>query len=133
MPDATFDPFDPAGLALSPEQLDGIAVTKVKLARRPRAEPFLYRVPMAWAYAAGRLRHHAWDVGTLLWFEAGRRKTRTITFCLARGEAMGLSEDTTRRALHRLEAAGLVSITRKAGRGLEVTILDGNGETGHDQ
>jgi DNA-binding GntR family transcriptional regulator len=37
---------------------------------------------------------------------------------------MGLSEDTTRRALHRLEAAGLVSIVRKPGRGLEVTILD---------
>jgi hypothetical protein len=26
--------------------------------------------------------------------------------------------------LHRLEAAGLVSVTRKPGKGLEVTLLD---------
>jgi DNA-binding GntR family transcriptional regulator len=37
---------------------------------------------------------------------------------------LGLSEHTARRALRLLEAAGLVSVLRKPGRGLEVTVMD---------
>jgi hypothetical protein len=122
---AAFDPFDPTNLALSPEQLATISIVKVSRPSRPgKKDPFVYRVPLNWLTAAGRLPHRALQVGVLLWFESGRRRNRTITFCLARGGAMGLSEDTTRRALHRLEAAGLASIIRKPGRGLAVTLLD---------
>jgi hypothetical protein len=37
---------------------------------------------------------------------------------------LGVNEYAARRALRELEQAGLVSVARKRGRGLEVTILD---------
>src|SRR5262249_55807271 len=89
-----------------------------------RGETFLKAVPMRWLAVAARLPGQCLAVGILLWFWEGRRKSRTFTFCLARGEAFGVSAQAARRALRRLEANGLVTLIRKSGRGLEVTILD---------
>jgi hypothetical protein len=41
---------------------------------------------------------------------------------------LGVKEAAARRALRSLEAAGLVTILRKPGRGLEVTLLEAPGE-----
>jgi DNA-binding GntR family transcriptional regulator len=41
---------------------------------------------------------------------------------------MGLSKKATRAAIRHLATAGLVSIVRKPGRGLEVTLLDATTE-----
>ena len=120
------DPFDIEALRLKEKDLAALA--KKPSTRPPRHLPgggFLKGpVPLDWLTSAGRLPHQALQVGVLLWVEAGIRRNKTITFCLVRGEAMGLGEYTTRRALRQLQAAGLVSIARKPGRGLEVTILD---------
>ena len=133
--DIPSDPFNVEALRLTDQDLD--ALVKNPSTRPPRHRPgeqFLKGpIPLAWLTAAGRLPHGALQVGVLLWFEAGRPRNRAVTFCLARGEAMGMSKQTTRRALRQLQAAGLVSIARKPGRGLQVTILDVNGETGHEQ
>jgi hypothetical protein len=63
-------------------------------------------------------------VGLMLWKEAGCERKNTVHFCLARAAADGIPTTTARQAIRRLEAAGLVAIVRKPGRGLEVTILD---------
>jgi hypothetical protein len=67
-------------------------------------------------------------VGLLLWREFGCTKDRTVHFCLARAVTEGIPTTTARRAIRELERAGLVTIRRKPGRGLEVTIVD-NPET----
>jgi hypothetical protein len=59
----------------------------------------------------------------MLWREIGRQKRRTVRVCLAR-VGLGISEQAARRALKALEVAGLVSVRRKAGHGLEVTLLE---------
>jgi DNA-binding transcriptional ArsR family regulator len=41
-----------------------------------------------------------------------------------RALAEGIPQSTARRALHRLERAGLIAIERQAGKSLQVTILD---------
>ena len=128
------DPFDPEALRLADAYVGARIGGPTK--RQPRRLPgggFLKGpIPLAWLLAAGRLPHRALLVGLLVWLEAGIRRKRTVTFCLARGEAMGLGEDTTRRALRQLAAAGLVSIDRRPGRGLEVTLLDLAGEEPDD-
>lgn len=123
MPEAAFDPFDPRNLSLPPEELATVRIVKAPTSRL-RKEPFIMRVPLRWAAQAARLPGQCLAAGLLLWFLAGRTRRTTVTFCQSRGRDMGLSERTTRRALRQLETAGLVSIVRKPGRGLEVTILD---------
>jgi hypothetical protein len=46
-----------------------------------------------------------------------------VPLSLARA-GLGVSECAARRALRSLVAAGLVSVLRKPGHGLEVTLLD---------
>jgi hypothetical protein len=120
------DAFDPEALRLDGVSVD--ALVRAPSKRPPRHLPgggFLKGpIPLGWLLAAGRLPHRALHVGLLIWLEAGIRRNRTVTFCLARGEAMGLGAATTRRALRQLAAAGLVCIDRRPGRGLVVTLLD---------
>ena len=82
----------------------------------------LYRLAHA---ARGRfgLSGKALALSLVLWREAGRHHRRTVKLCLGH-VGLGVSEYAARRALRALEAAGLVTILRKPGRGLEVTLLD---------
>src|SRR5262245_2916755 len=80
-------------------------------------------VPWDWVVVAQRLPGEALALGLCLWREVGRCRRRTVTLCLRRpGLPLGLQP--ARRALRCLEAAGLVSVIRKPGKGLEVTLLD---------
>jgi hypothetical protein len=81
-------------------------------------------IPWAWIDRAGRLPGKALAVGLVLWFRAGIRKDRTVRLCQARVDSLGLGEGTTRRGIRELERAGLISVRRSPGRGLEVTLLD---------
>jgi hypothetical protein len=66
----------------------------------------------------------ALHVALMLWKEAGCRKARTVRFSLSGVAKEGLHPDTAKRGLRALEAAGLVSIRRRPGRALEVTLLE---------
>jgi hypothetical protein len=63
-------------------------------------------------------------VGLMLWLQRGLTGRRTVHFCLAGAAANGIPTTTARRAIRHLERDGLVTITRKPGRGLAVTLLD---------
>ena len=60
----------------------------------------------------------------LLWHLGGMAGSRTVRFCLARASASGIPASTARRAVNDLAAHGLVSVVRRPGQGLDVTILD---------
>jgi hypothetical protein len=77
-----------------------------------------------------RLPGKALALGLMLWLQCGITGSRTVVFCLTRTAADGVPVTTARRAIRRLEEAGLVAVCRKPGRGLEVTLLDCPAEPG---
>jgi hypothetical protein len=128
------DPFDPD--SLRGPGIDPAALQPRPARRPPRhkpGEPFLKGpIPWPWLTTAARLPGKALHVALVLWREAGCRKSRTVRFCLSHGDDLGVSEQAARRALRGMERAGLVSLLRKPGRGLEVTLLDLAGEQRDD-
>jgi hypothetical protein len=117
----TLDPFDPATLQLP------VSILPRKSTKPPRHRPgewFLRGpIPWPWLEAAASLPGKALTLSLVLWREAGRRKNHTIKLCLGRVD-LGVKKAAARRALRRLERAELVTVHRKPGRGLEVTILE---------
>lgn len=125
MPDA--DPFAPDRWEMAADPVQTPARTaKKKCPPRPRrADRFLKGpVPWPWLLRAMTLPGKALAVGLILWLQCGITGRRTVLFCLARAAADGIPTTTARRAIREPERAGLVTICRKPGRGLEVTILD---------
>lgn len=120
------DQFDPnrweatADPALAPPRLIGKKRTRTKKAARFLKGP----VPWPWLHLAMMLKGRSLAVGLMLWLQSGILNRRTITFCLARAADEGIPATTARRAVRQLEAAGLIKVQRKPGRGLEITILD---------
>lgn len=98
-------------------------ITKMSPPRHQPGEKFLKGpIPWTWLQMAGKLRGRALQVGVLLWQKVGCERKSTIEFCLARGREMGMSVPVTRRGLRELEDAGLVTVARRPGRGLLVSI-----------
>jgi hypothetical protein len=118
--------FDPEALQLPGGALEALAGRTPKRPPRHRpGEAFLKGpVPWRWLTAAARLPGKALQVSLLLWKEAGCRKCRCVPFCLAHGAALSISAPAARRALRRLESAGLVRVEQAPGRALQVTLLD---------
>jgi hypothetical protein len=118
------DPFDPASLRLLP---GAVAPAPVKQARPPQHRPgewFLRGpVPWPWLEVAARLPGKALALSLCLWREAGYRRSRTVKLSLARA-GLGVRGTTARRALRALETAGLVTVLRLPGHGLEVTLQE---------
>src|SRR5262245_52827324 len=81
-------------------------------------------VPWRWLLEAMALPGKALAVGLMLWQLRGMAGRDPVLFCLTRAAADGVPTTTARRAVRALEDARLVSVERRPGRGLEVTILD---------
>jgi DNA-binding transcriptional ArsR family regulator len=80
-------------------------------------------LPWGWLDRAARLPGQALAVGLILWFRHGLTGAKALRLCLER-VGFAVSEQAGRRAVRALEGAGLVSVVRRPGRGLDVTILD---------
>jgi hypothetical protein len=123
------DPFDPANLRLNGVDFRTAAKAPARARKPPRHRPgelFLKGpIPWPWLEAAARLPGKALALALCLWWEAGRRRCRTVKLCLGR-VGLGVSEQAARRALRALATAGLVALERQPGRGLEVTLLECN-------
>jgi hypothetical protein len=89
-------------------------------------------IPWEWLVAASNLPNRVMKLALVLWLVSGMRRNRTFRFPLSRGKALGLSRDTTRRALQDLERVRLVQVGRKPGCGLDVTILDVSEQNGKE-
>ena len=116
------DPFDPEYLRLSDEP---ISVDPSPRPPRHRPGQWFLRgpVPWPWLEQAARLPGRALALSLCLWRQANRRRSRIVSLSLRRA-GLGLNTSAARRALKTLEAACLVSVLRRPGRGLEITILD---------
>jgi hypothetical protein len=93
--------------------------------RQRLREPFLKGpIPWAWLDRAGQLPGKALATGLVVWRQAGLRRAKTIHLCLAQLCELGLNEDSARRGIRALERARLISVGRRPGRGLDITIND---------
>ena len=81
-------------------------------------------IPWRWLENAMQLSGKALHVALILWQQAGCRKDRTVRFCLNGKLPELLNRQSARRGLRSLAEAGLVSINRLPGRGLEVTLSE---------
>jgi hypothetical protein len=120
------DPFDVEALRLP---ADEVAALPRRTQRRPprhrQGQRFLKGpIPWEWLERTFALKGKALHVALLLWQEAGCCNRRSVRLCLRGKLPVGLTRQSARRALRALAGAGLVTIGRLPGRGLEVTILD---------
>src|SRR5262245_7202702 len=93
--------------------------------RHRQGEKFLKGpIPWTWLERAFPLRGKALHVALLLWKEAGCRRNGTVRLCLSGELPLGLNRQSARRGLRQLATASLVTVCRRPGRGLEVTLND---------
>lgn len=93
--------------------------------RRVRGEFLKGPVPLAWLSAASKLPGKSpLAVGLALWFEAGRRRSVTVTLTSAVLARFGVDRKGKYRGLASLERAGLVEVVRVPRRNPQVTIIE---------
>jgi hypothetical protein len=80
-------------------------------------------IPWSWLERAAILPGKALQVSLVIWQIAGCSRRRTVKLSLVR-VGLGVNEQAARRAIYRLEQAGLISVVRKPGHALEVVLLD---------
>jgi len=81
-------------------------------------------IPGAWLEVAVRLPGKALHVSLALWFEAGRKRTGTVTLGHALLRRFNVSRNAGYRALEALASAGLVEVEQRAGRAPRVTLQE---------
>ncbi len=94
--------------------------------RRVRGEFVKGPLPLPWLTTASRLPGKSpLAVAMALWFEAGRRRSMTVTLTTAILTRFGVQDRKAKyRGLCALERAGLVAVVRVPRRNPTVTILD---------
>lgn len=93
--------------------------------RHKKGETFIKGpIPMTWVKEMLKLPASASQMSFVLWFLAGMRKTKTIKINLSRMNDFNISKVTAWRSIHYLEKANLISVDRKPGQKLTVTLLD---------
>jgi hypothetical protein len=104
----------------------------VPAARLGKAAAFLKGpIPMQWLEAVCTLKPGTcclW-IAIRLWYFAGLRKSRRFQAAIDQLRGDHYSTDATRRALRRLEAAGLILVRRRRGQRLEFEILANSAKT----
>src|SRR5262245_57375726 len=121
------DGIDPSRLRLSDDMLLELSQRPATpRLRRRRTEPFLMGpISWTWLVRAAGLPGKALAIGLVAWREAGCRKSRTVPVNLAASAAaMGIHPATPARGLRALERAGLVTVIRRPGRRVVVTLRD---------
>jgi hypothetical protein len=82
-------------------------------------------VPLTWLSAASKLPGKSpLAVGLALWFEAGRRRSLTVTLTSAVLARFGVDRKGKYRGLASLERAWLVEVVRVPRRNPQVTIIE---------
>ena len=82
-------------------------------------------LPFKWMCNAAMLPGRALAVGLALWFEAGCKKTDTVTLTTKLLSRLGVERGAKMRALRNLREAGLIEYKGTSGKNPEVRILKG--------
>jgi hypothetical protein len=80
-------------------------------------------ISVPWVRRASRLGVKALLVGLALWYVKGLRNSPTFKLSNLMVREWGIQPDAKRRALHKLEQAGLISIERRGKRSPQVTLI----------
>ena len=80
-------------------------------------------VDVSWVVQASRLGVKALLVGLALWHIRGLRKTDTFIVSNLMLQDWGIQPDAKRRALRKLEEAGLIRVERRGKRSPQVTLV----------
>ncbi|MFM8272665.1 MAG: hypothetical protein ACKODX_10070 [Gemmata sp.] len=130
MRDDFFDDLDrlrltPRGNPL-PTRAPADSSPKQLQSRRVRGEFLKGPVPLVWLTAAAQLSGKSpLAVGLALWFEAGRRRSPTVTLTSAILARFGVVDRKSKyRGIVALEQAGLINVIRVPRRNPVVTILN---------
>jgi hypothetical protein len=112
-------------LRLRPEDWPKSKSAKVPPPRHRQGELFLKGpVPIRWLTLAMQTSYPGLRVAIVLWYLAGRSKSREVTPTWSVWAQFGFSPDVGRYGLGALERAELVKLKRHRGRCPIVTILD---------
>jgi hypothetical protein len=90
----------------------------------PDRRPLYGPIPWTWWLPASRLAGKALQVGAISWLLAGWERSAEFELALGGWAEFGLSRFSASRGLDTLQRAELVSVVRRPGRSLVVTILD---------
>lgn len=106
------------------ETLSDTSIQRHRQAWQRRADHFIAGpIPVTWVAQAAKVNSTAALVGLALWFRAGCEKSRTIKAGRSLWSRFNISRYQAHRALLALQSAGLVTIQRRRGQNLVVTIL----------
>ena len=101
----------------------GLAPSRPRRQRSSR--PFLKGpIPLDWLTRAAALPGKVMQVAAAIWYRAGMQGQSGISVTNKLAAQFAVDRHAKRRALIALELAGLISVTRKAGRSPVVTLLD---------
>jgi hypothetical protein len=117
--------WDPSCLRLDQT---GVAGLKGRTYRGRRASPVRGKfiagpVDVSWVCQAGQFGVKALLVGLALWHVRGLRQTDRFIVSNLMVEEWGILPDAKRRALLKLEKAGLITIERRGKRSPRVTLI----------
>ena len=96
--------------------------------RGRRVSPVLGRfisgpISVSWMCQASRLGVGALFLGTLLWYLSGLRRADSFVVSNLTAQEWGIKPDAKRRALLKLEKAGLIRVERRGKRSPKVTLV----------
>jgi DNA-binding transcriptional ArsR family regulator len=80
-------------------------------------------IDVSWIVQASRLGVGALFLGNFLWYLRGLRKSDTFTVSNLMLREWGIQPDAKRRALRKLEKAGLIRVERRGKRSPQVTLV----------
>jgi DNA-binding transcriptional ArsR family regulator len=87
-------------------------------------------IDVSWVCQASRLGIKALLVGLALWHLKGLRRDKSFLVSNLMLQEWGIQPDAKRRALRKLEKAGLITVERRGKRSPRVTLVVGNTSNG---
>jgi DNA-binding transcriptional ArsR family regulator len=118
-------------------RLDQTAVTRGQGGTRRGRQPSAIRdkfiagpIDVSWVCQASRLGIKALLVGLALWHLKGLRRDKSFLVSNLMLQEWGIQPDAKRRALRKLEKAGLITVERQGKRSPRVTLVVGNTSNG---
>ena len=103
----------------------GLYHSKIAKSDRPlkRSGYYVRTIPLDWARTAASLPGKAAAVSLALWFIVGIRKSPTVVLSGVLLRCFGIHRLAGRRALEKLEAAGLVRVERTGKKSPRVNLI----------
>lgn len=112
-------------MRLPAHRVHDMAQKRAKIPRHKPGQKFLKGpIPMDWLIPALKLPGKALHVSVMLWFYASLKRSGEVALSLSRLKEVGVSRSSASRALVHLEKAGLVAVSRGAGRKPVVRLLE---------